>query len=132
MDDAAFSSGALGKGIAILPEEGILYAPSDGTITAMFPTGHAIGMINGAGAEILMHVGMDTVQLGGKGFKPLIQTGDTVKKGQKLLEFDIKLIKEAGYSLVTPVLITNSAQFEKVDPAGADKVNAGDSLLILG
>lgn len=132
VEDAAFSSGALGKGIAILPEEGILYAPSDGTITAMFPTGHAIGMINGAGAEILMHVGMDTVQLGGKGFKPLIQTGDTVKKGQKLLEFDIKLIKEAGYSLVTPVLITNSAQFEKVDPAGADKVNAGDSLLILG
>ncbi len=132
VEDAAFSSGALGKGIAILPEEGILYAPSDGTITAMFPTGHAIGMINGAGAEILMHVGMDTVQLGGKGFKPLIQTGDTIKKGQKLLEFDIKLIKEAGYSLVTPVLITNSAQFEKVDPAGADKVNAGDSLLILG
>lgn len=131
VEDAAFSSGALGKGIAIMPEEGVLYAPADGTITAMFPTGHAIGMVNNSGAEVLMHVGMDTVQLGGKGFKPLIQTGDTVKKGQKLLEFDIELIKEAGYSLVTPVLITNSAQFEKIDPTEAAKVNAGDNLLTL-
>lgn len=131
VEDAAFSSGALGKGIAIMPEEGILYAPADGTITAMFPTGHAIGMVNGAGAEVLMHVGMDTVQLEGKGFNPLVQIGDTVKKGQKLLEFDIKLIREAGYSLVTPVLITNSAQFKKIDPTGADEVNAGDSLLTL-
>ncbi len=131
VEDAAFSSGALGKGIAIMPEEGILYAPADGTITAMFPTGHAIGMVNGAGAEVLMHVGMDTVQLEGKGFNPLVQIGDTVKKGQKLLEFDIKLIREAGYSLVTPVLITNSAQFKKIDPTGVDEVNAGDSLLTL-
>lgn len=131
VEDAAFSSGALGKGIAIMPEEGILYAPADGTITAMFPTGHAIGMVNGAGAEVLMHVGMDTVQLEGRGFNPLVQIGDTVKRGQKLLEFDIKLIREAGYSLVTPVLITNSAQFKKIDPTGADEVNAGDSLLTL-
>ncbi len=131
VEDAAFSSGALGLGIAVMPEEGVLYAPSDGTITAMFPTGHAIGMVNAAGAEILMHVGMDTVQLNGKGFKPLVQPGDTVKQGQRILEFDMKLITEAGYSLVTPVLITNSVQFESVTASEAAQVKAGDKLLTL-
>lgn len=127
--DEAFSSGALGNGIAVMPEEGALYAPADGIISALFPTGHAIGMTTESGAELLMHVGMDTVQLEGKGFKPLVAAGDSVKKGQKLLEFDIQLIQNAGYSLVTPVLITNSDEFTNVLSVKADQVKAGDLLL---
>ena len=127
--DEAFSSGALGKGVAVMPKEGVLYAPADGTISAFFPTGHAIGLTTDTGLELLMHVGMDTVQLDGKGFKPLAATGDTVKKGQKLLEFDMELIQEAGYSLVTPVLVTNSDDFAEVVSVRAEKVEPGDLLL---
>lgn len=127
--DEAFSSGALGKGVAVMPKEGVLYAPADGTISAFFPTGHAIGLTTDTGLELLMHVGMDTVQLNGKGFKPLAAAGDTVKKGQKLLEFDMELIQEAGYSLVTPVLVTNSDDFAEVVSARAEKVEPGDLLL---
>lgn len=97
----------------------------------MFPTGHAIGMLTDTGVEILIHVGMDTVQLDGKGFEPLVQSGDTVKKGQKLLKFDRKLIQEAGYSLVTPVIITNSDDYAAVMPANIGAVDAGDPLLTL-
>ena len=127
--DEAFSSGALGMGIAIEPEEGVLYAPADGTVSALFPTGHAIGLTTAGGLELLMHVGMDTVQLDGKGFKAFVEAGEEVKQGQKLLEFDRKLIGEAGYSLVTPVLVTNSDEFERVEPTEAEKVQAGDLLL---
>ncbi len=127
--DEAFSSGALGMGIAIEPEEGVLYAPAEGTVSALFPTGHAIGLTTAGGLELLMHVGMDTVQLDGKGFKAFVEAGEEVKQGQKLLEFDRKLIGEAGYSLVTPVLVTNSDEFERVEPTEADKVQAGDLLL---
>lgn len=127
--DEAFSSGALGKGVAVMPKEGVLYAPADGTISAFFPTGHAIGLTTDTGLELLMHVGMDTVQLDGKGFKPLAEAGDAVKKGQKLLEFDMELIQEAGYSLVTPVLVTNSDDFAEVVLSETKEVQAGDLLL---
>lgn len=127
--DEAFSSGMLGLGAAIMPEEGVLYAPVDGTISALFPTGHAIGMTTEFGVELLMHVGMDTVQLEGKGFKPLVAVGDSVKQGQKLLEFDRKLIQEAGYSLITPVLVANSVCFIEVASAEAEHVQAGELLL---
>jgi len=129
--DEAFSSGALGKGVAILPAEGILYAPANGKISAVFPTGHAIGLTAETGAEILIHVGMDTVQLDGKGFKPLVAAGDVVKKGQKILEFDKKLIEDAGYSLVTPVLVTNFDEFESVVPVSKELVQAGDLLMTI-
>ena len=127
--DEAFASGVLGQGAAVEPEEGVLYAPADGTVSALFPTGHAIGFTTQTGLELLMHVGMDTVQLDGKGFKAFVETGETVKQGQKLLEFDRKLISEAGYSLVTPVLVTNSDDFEQVEITGDEKVKAGDLLL---
>lgn len=127
--DEAFSSGMLGKGAAIIPEEGVVYAPADGEISAFFPTGHAIGMVTEDGAEILIHVGMDTVQLEGKGFTPFARTGDKVKKGQKLLEFDKEFIKEQGYSIVTPVLISNFDQFDDVVMTEKDHVQAGDRLL---
>ncbi len=127
--DEAFSSGALGKGVAVEPEEGVLYAPADGTISALFPTGHAIGLTTETGLELLMHVGMDTVQLDGKGFKAFVAAGDSVKQGQKLLEFDMKLIQGEGCSLVTPVLVTNSDDFEAVTPSSETQVRAGDLLL---
>lgn len=132
VEDEAFSSGVLGKGVAILPEEGILYAPADGTISVFFPTGHAVGMTTDNGAELLMHVGMDTVQLEGKGFQPLVSEGSRVKKGQKLLEFDMEQIKKAGYSLVTPVLVTNVEETGEITPVEGEKqVQAGDELIQL-
>lgn len=127
--DEAFSSGVLGKGIAVLPKEGALYAPADGVISAFFPTGHALGLSTDTGLELLMHVGMDTVQLNGKGFKPLAKEGDRVKQGQKLLEFDIALIEKEGYSLVTPVLVTNPDDFTEVTSTEVDQVEIGDLLL---
>ncbi len=134
--DEAFASGILGQGAAIVPEEGVLYAPADGTISAFFPTGHAVGMSTDEGLELLLHVGMDTVQLEGKGFKPLVQAGDRVKRGQKLLEFDIDLIKNAGYSTVTPVLVANYQNFGGVNiaerAAVKSQVTAGEALLVMG
>lgn len=129
VQDEAFSSGILGQGVAVLPEEGALYAPADGTISAFFPTGHAIGMMTVDGVELLMHVGMDTVQLEGKGFTPLAKAGDVVKKGQKLLEFDMELIKDAGFSLVTPVLVSNYTEFAEVIPAEGEHISCGEELL---
>lgn len=128
--DEAFSSGLLGKGVAIMPEEGVLYAPADGTISALFPTGHAIGMTMDNGTELLMHVGMDTVQLEGKGFYMFTAVGERVKRGQKLLEFDMKLIQEAGYSLVTPVLAVNTGENDEVVPVeSAKQIQVGDELI---
>lgn len=133
VQDEAFSTGILGQGIAILPEEGVLYAPADGTISAFFPTGHALGMTTDTGIELLMHVGMDTVQLDGKGFHPLAAVGDKVKKGQKLLKFDIQLIKEAGYSLVTPVLVTNAEEAGGITPIdGNRQIQVGAELITTG
>lgn len=129
VEDEAFSSGVLGKGTAIIPEEGVIYAPDDGEISAFFPTGHAIGIKTTDGLEILIHVGMDTVQLEGKGFTPLASVGDKVKKGQKLLEFDKDLIKAEGYSTVTPVLISNFDQFDEIITTNENYVQAGDILL---
>ncbi|MGN0293141.1 MAG: beta-glucoside-specific PTS transporter subunit IIABC [Lachnospiraceae bacterium] len=127
--DEAFSSGILGKGAAILPEEGVVYAPADGTVSAFFPTGHAIGINTADGVELLIHVGMDTVQLNGNGFHPLVKEGDQVKKGQKLLEFDIELILKEGYSTVTPVIVTDSDDFNDVTATGKKSVNPGEVLL---
>lgn len=129
--DEAFSSGVLGLGAAVLPEDDTIYAPADGTVENMFSTGHAISLATDSGAEVLIHVGMDTVQLQGKGFQPLVQSGDAVKKGQALLRFDRQLIEGAGYSLVTPVIITNTDDYAAVAVASTAAVNAGDTLLTL-
>lgn len=107
IEDEAFSSGLLGEGIAILPEEGKVYAPCDGTVTGVFPTGHAIGITSDHNVELLIHIGMDTVQLNGNGFHTLVKDGDHIQKGQLLLEFDIEKIKAAGYSTVSPIIVTD-------------------------
>ena len=130
--DPTFSSGALGAGIAVEPTEGKLYAPADGKITAASPTGHAYGLRTEDGLDLLMHIGMDTVELDGKYFTPKVAKGDTVKRGDVIAEFDIPAIKDAGYLLVTPMVITNSkkaaASVEDAQVAGASVTNA-DSLL---
>ena len=130
--DPTFSSGALGAGIAVEPTEGKLYAPADGKITVAFPTGHAYGLRTEGGLDLLMHIGMDTVELDGKHFTPKVAKGDTVKRGDVIAEFDIPAIKAAGYPLATPLVITNSKKLaESVQDAqnsGAAVTNA-DSVL---
>lgn len=129
--DEAFASGALGKGVVVVPTEGKLYAPADGEITVFFPTGHAIGMKTDNGAEILIHVGMDTVKLDGKCFTTKAKQGDKVKKGDLLLEFDIAGIKEAGYKIDTPVIISNSDDYADVIPTDAKNTDVGADLITL-
>ena len=130
--DPTFSSGALGAGTAVEPTEGKLYAPADGKITVAFPTGHAYGLRTEGGLDLLMHIGMDTVELDGKHFEPKVAKGDTVKRGDVIAEFDIPAIKAAGYPLATPMVITNAkkaaASVEDVQVSGASVTNA-DSLL---
>lgn len=127
--DEAFSSGVLGKGIAVLPSEGKVVAPADGTIMTIFPTGHAIGMITENGAEILIHIGIDTVKLDGKYFHSKVKQGDPVKCGQVLVEFDLDKIKEAGYSMITPVLITNFQQYLDIIVTEKEKVDYKERLI---
>ena len=115
--DAAFSQGILGKGMAVEPTKGVVLSPVDGVVETLFPTKHAIGLTSDTGIEVLIHVGMDTVQLEGKYFTAFVDAGDHVKAGQKLLEFDMENIKKAGCSLVTPVVISNTDDF--LDVVGA-------------
>lgn len=106
-EDKAFSDGILGKGVVIEPKEGVIKAPFDGTVLSLFPTKHALGIVSDKGLEILIHIGFDTVQLEGKGFETFVNQGDSFKKGDTLLTFDMDLIKKSGFSLQTPVVITN-------------------------
>ena len=110
INDPAFSTGAMGKGLAIVPEIGEVVAPVDGVVTSLFPTGHAIGLTTNAGTEILIHIGINTVALKGKHFTPVVQEGDIVRQGDLLIQFDIDKIKEAGYETVTPVIVTLTQQ----------------------
>ena len=111
VNDPVFGGGAMGRGAAVKDPEGKVYAPFDGTITTFFPTGHAIGIKSNDGIELLIHVGMDTVKLEGKCFTPKAKEGDTVKRGQLLLEFDPAGIKKAGYETTTPLVVTNHTEF---------------------
>ena len=127
--DAAFASGALGKGVVILPEEGKVYAPVTGTVTVLFPSLHAIGITSDAGVELLIHIGINTVQLNGEGFTAHIKQGDQIKQGQLLVEFDMNKIKEAGYTLETPVLVTNYADLKEVKNTNASSVQLQETLI---
>ncbi|MDY0406727.1 beta-glucoside-specific PTS transporter subunit IIABC [Virgibacillus sp. 179-BFC.A HS] len=129
--DSAFASGALGKGVAIEPSEGKLTAPVSGTVTALFPTNHAIGLTSDNGAEILIHIGMDTVQLDGKYFTGRVEQGSKVEKGQLLIEFDMEQIKKAGFPVTTPVIVTNSDQYKDTAITKAPEVKNGEQLLSL-
>jgi len=129
VEDEAFASEAMGKGIAIVPSAGEVFAPCDGVVTTFFPTGHAIGITAADGAEVLIHVGMDTVKLDGKGFEPQVKQGDSVKKGQSLLKFDIDYIKSQNLSVITPVVITNSDDYTEIVTATSGKVEK-DSVIL--
>ncbi len=129
MKDDAFASGVLGKGAAIIPEEGNVYAPADGVITALFPTLHAIGMQADNGLELLIHIGLDTVQLNGEGFWAMVIQGDRVKKGQLLVTFDKEFIESKGFCLETPVLVTNSDDFLEVIETKQIEISPGDCLI---
>ena len=131
VEDAVFSGGILGEGVGLIPEEGKVFAPADGTISAITETKHAVGMTSEDGAEILIHVGLDTVQLGGEGFVLHCKVGDKVKQGALLLEFDMEKIKEAGFPLTTPVLVSNMNQFVSLKATEDKKVKAGDTLLTI-
>ena len=131
VNDPVFSSEAMGKGCAVIPLEGQVFAPFDGTIVGLLDSHHAVGMESENGIEILIHVGMDTVKLGGKHFTCHIEDGQQVKKGQLLLEFDMDAIKAEGYEIVTPVIITNSDEFTEITTEVAGRVKNGDKLLKL-
>ncbi|MGL4372679.1 MAG: glucose PTS transporter subunit IIA, partial [Turicibacter sp.] len=129
VSDNTFSSEALGKGIAIVPTKGQVVAPFDGTIEAFFNTHHAIGLKSNSGIEVLIHVGLETVNLKGKYFTPKAKMGDRVKKGDLLLEFDFDKLIEEGYETVTPIVITNTNQYLDVIGLNALNINLLDDLL---
>ncbi|EMF0566351.1 MULTISPECIES: beta-glucoside-specific PTS transporter subunit IIABC [Enterococcus] len=129
--DKVFSSGAMGKGLAIDPEKGELIAPADGEITTIFPTGHAVGLTTKDGIEILMHIGMDTVELEGQWFETFVKQGDQVKAGDLLVRFDIEAIKAAGYSVITPIVITNTEHFADVLELNQEELIASEDFLAI-
>ncbi|MFS0860718.1 beta-glucoside-specific PTS transporter subunit IIABC [Paenibacillus taichungensis] len=131
INDPAFSTGAMGKGLAIVPEIGEVVAPVDGVVTSLFPTGHAIGLTTNAGTEILIHIGINTVALKGKHFNPVVQEGDIVRQGDLLIQFEIDKIKEAGYETVTPVIVTLTQQEVDVFETTQEHVQINDVLLTL-
>lgn len=129
--DEAFASGALGDGIAIEPTDGELVAPADGEISSTFETHHAVGMTTTDGAELLMHIGIDTVKLGGKHFTYLVNEGDKVKKGQPLIRFELEAIKAEGYPVTTPLIVCNTDDYAAVAAKACGTVKQGDALLEL-
>lgn len=127
--DEAFASGILGNGIAINPKEGVLVSPVNGVVNALLPTLHAIGITTQEGVELLIHIGMDTVKLKGEGFKAFVKQGDEIKIGQKLIEFDIDLLKSKGYCLDVPIVITNMMNYTEVVCTKETNINIGENLL---
>ena len=131
VNDPVFSAETMGKGIAIEPTIGEVLSPVNGTIKAIFPTKHAVGIISDGGAQILIHVGLNTVQLGGKYFTQIAEQGAKVKQGDLLIKFDIEKIKEAGYEVITPVIITNTDSYSDVLASNIKQVKKGEILLTI-
>ena len=131
VSDEVFASGVLGKGIAIQPASGKILAPADATVSMIYPTLHAIGLILDSGIEMMIHIGIDTVKLNGKYFEKHVQDGDHVKKGQLLVSFDMQKIEQAGYDLTTTVVVTNSKNYAAIGSTNKDNVTNNDQLLYL-
>lgn len=129
VQDGAFAAEILGKGAAIVPQAGIVTSPVNGTVSTLFPTLHAIGITSDEGAELLIHIGLNTVQMNGKGFKAFVQQGDKITVGQKLIEFDMDLLQKEGYCLETPVVITNTTDYLDVLAENPKDVSCGEPLL---
>lgn len=127
--DPVFSEKMVGDGVAIEPTEGLVVSPIDGEVVQLFPTNHAIGLKNKEGLEILIHIGIDTVKMKGKGFQPFINKGDKVKTGQKLMIFDLDLIKKEARSIITPVVTTNIGQAEVLKKTVGDVFSGNDEIM---
>jgi PTS system beta-glucosides-specific IIC component len=127
--DEVFSSGAMGKGIAIMPSEGTVYAPFDGEIVTVYPSKHAIGLRSDTGVEVLIHIGLDTVKLNGKYFETLVTDGQKVKEGDSLVRFDMDAIAREGYDTITPIIVTNTDHYLDVLPTYTGAVEANHGVL---
>ncbi|MDE7250234.1 MAG: PTS glucose transporter subunit IIA [Lachnospiraceae bacterium] len=131
VSDPTFSEEVLGKGAAIIPTDGKFYAPVDGTISTIFPTGHAAAITSSEGVEILIHIGLDTVKLEGKHFTIHAEEGQEIKKGDLILEADLDQIKAEGYDIITPVIICNSDEYSEIQMMEPGDVTQGDDILKL-
>lgn len=131
VSDPTFSEEVLGKGAAIIPSDGKFYAPVDGTISTIFPTGHAAAITSSEGVEVLIHIGLDTVKLEGKHFTIHAEEGQEIKKGELLLEADLDQIKAEGYDIITPVIICNSDEYSEIQMMEPGDVTQGDDILKL-
>ena len=131
VNDAVFSSKMMGDGAAIIPEDGKVYAPCDGVVTVAFPTGHAMGIKSNHGCELLIHAGLNTVELNGEGFTVSKKVDDKVSKGDLLFEFDKEFMDKKGYDMTTPIIITNTSEYNKIDIQDLDECKIGDTVLNL-
>lgn len=129
VSDPTFGECMLGKGVAILPEEGKVYAPADGEISMMFETHHAVSMVTTDGIELLIHIGLETVALKGEGFEAHVESGDQVKKGDLLLSMDLEKIKSQGYDIISPVVVCNTDDYTDVSGVLLEKVEPGDQII---
>ena len=127
--DPTFSEGSLGKGAAIIPADGKVYAPADGEITMAFQTGHAVAMTTADGVEILVHVGLETVSLEGKPFTMHVADGQSVKKGDLMIEADLDAIREAGCEIITPIVVCNTDAYAEVECMTGKQVAPGDDII---
>lgn len=131
VSDPTFSEEIIGKSVAIMPSEGKFYSPADGTVSTVFHTGHAVAITTDEGAEIMIHIGLDTVKLNGEHFHAIASEGQKVKTGDLLIEADLESIKMKGYDIVTPVIICNSDKFSEILPVTEKEVAKGDHICII-
>ena len=131
LGDAAFSTGAMGPCIGIEPAHGRIVAPFDGVVKTIFPTKHALVVVSNDGVSLIIHIGIDTVNMAGAGFKSKVSDGDKIKQGQPLMDFNIKKITKAGYSTQTPVIVVNHKDYESIEFTTKEEVKEGDELITI-
>lgn len=129
VNDPTFAQEMIGKGVAIQPENGKIVSPVNGTVSMVFPTGHAVGLVSEDGVEVLIHIGIDTVNLQGAGFTSHVSQNDTVKIGDALIDVDLDALKAAGYDTVIPVIITNTPQYSEINGLSGKSVKAGEEII---